>query len=161
MQSKAWQEMVDLGGRVCEVVGLPRSAGQIFGLLYFSLEPLSLNQMSSLLGISKASVCTSSRNLVSFGAIRKVWVPGDRRDYYLAEENVNQLIRGSYRNLIKPRIKSSQGRLHALKSTFKKELQSGVLPIENKEVLTGRIRTLEKFHNRITQFLPLLEKIMK
>ena len=100
MQSKAWQEMVELGGRICQVLGLPRSTGQIFGLLYLSTEPLSLNQMSSMLGISKGSASMGTRHLASWGSIRKVWVPGDRRDYYEVVEDLGQLIRGSYNNLI-------------------------------------------------------------
>ena len=34
--SKAWQEMIELGGGVAQVFSLPRSTGQIFGLLFFS-----------------------------------------------------------------------------------------------------------------------------
>ena len=88
MQSKAWQEMVEVGGRICQVLGLPRSTGQIFGLLYLSTEPLSLNKMSAMLGISKASASTGTRQLAAWGAIRKVWVPGERRDYYEVVEDL-------------------------------------------------------------------------
>ena len=54
-ESKAWQEMVEVGGRICQILGFPRITGQIYGLLYLSDEPLSLNRVSSLLGISKGS----------------------------------------------------------------------------------------------------------
>ena len=108
MQSKAWQEMVEVGGRICQLLGLPRSTGQIYGLLYLSAEPLSLNHMSSMLGISKGSVSMGTLQLASWGAIRKVWIPGDRRDFYEVVEDLGQLIRGSYNNLIKTKIESSK-----------------------------------------------------
>ena len=161
VQSKAWQEMVELGGRVCQVLGLPRSTGQIFGLLYLSTEPLSLNQMSSMLGISKGSASMGTRHLASWGSIRKVWVPGDRRDYYEVVEDLGQLIRGSYNNLIKPRIQSSKDRLAALKVNLEQDIQSGAIPFEKKEVLEERIKKLEKLHKRLFQFLPLAENFIK
>jgi len=160
VQSKAWQEMVEVGGRVCQVLGLPRSTGQIFGLLYLSTEPLSLNQMSSMLGISKGSASMGTRHLASWGSIRKVWVPGDRRDYYEVVEDLGQLIRGSYNNLIKPRIQSSKDRLVALKVNLKEDIKSGAIALEKKEVLEGRIQSLEKVHKRLFQFLPLAEKFI-
>ena len=160
VQSKAWQEMVEVGGRICQVLGLPRSTGQIFGLLYLSTEPLSLNQMSSMLGISKGSVSTGTRYLAAWGSIRKVWVPGERRDYYEVVEDLGQLMRGSYNNLIKPRIQSSKDRLAALKVNLKEDIQSGAIPFEKKEVLEERIKKLEKLHKRLFQFLPLAEKFL-
>ena len=70
-QSKAWQEMIEVGGRICQSLGLPRSTGQIFGLLYLSVEPLSLNRMSSMLGISKGSASVGTRQLVLWGRFAK------------------------------------------------------------------------------------------
>lgn len=160
MQSKAWQEMVELGGRICQVLGLPRSTGQIFGLLYLSTEPLSLDKLSAMLGISKASASTGTRQLASWGAIRKVWIPGERRDYYEVIEDLGQLIRGSYNNLLKPRIESSKGRLAKLKVNLIEDIQSGAIPFEKKEALEERIKSLEKVHKRLFQLLPLAEKFI-
>lgn len=160
VQSKAWQEMVELGGRICQVLGLPRSTGQIFGLLYLSTEPLSLDKLSAMLGISKASASTGTRQLASWGAIRKVWIPGERRDYYEVIEDLGQLIRGSYNNLLKPRIESSKGRLAKLKVNLIEDIQSGAIPFEKKEALEERIKSLEKVHKRLFQLLPLAEKFI-
>ena len=160
VQSKAWQEMIEVGGRICQLLGLPRSTGQIFGLLYLSAEPLSLNRMSSMLGISKGSASTGTRQLASWGAIRKVWVPGDRRDYYEVVEDLGQLISVSYNNLLKPRIKSSKDRLATLKVNLKEDIKSGVIPLEKKDVLEGRMQSLEKIHKRLSRFLPLAEKFI-
>ena len=152
--------MVELGGRICQVLGLPRSTGQIFGLLYLSTEPLSLDKLSAMLGISKASASTGTRQLASWGAIRKVWIPGERRDYYEVIEDLGQLIRGSYNNLLKPRIESSKGRLAKLKVNLIEDIQSGAIPFEKKEALEERIKSLEKVHKRLFQLLPLAEKFI-
>lgn len=101
LQSKAWQEMVAVGSRICQLLGLPRSMGQIFGLLYLSVEPMSLSKMSSMLRISKGSTRIGTRQLTSWGCIRKGWISGDRRDYYEVNEDLGQCIWGSFNNLIK------------------------------------------------------------
>ena len=101
LQSKAWQEMVAVGCRICQLFGLPRSMGQIFGLLCLSVEPMSLSKMSSMLRITKGSTRIGTRQLASWGCIRKGWVPGDRRDYYEVNKDLGQCIWGSFNNLIK------------------------------------------------------------
>ena len=98
--------------------------------------------------------------MASWGALRKVWIPGERRDYYEVVEDLGQLIRGSYNNLIKPRIQSSKDRLVALKVSLNEDIKSGTIPFEKKEVLEERIKTLEKVHKRLFQFLPLAEKFI-
>ena len=160
MRSKAWQQMVDVGGQICQLLGQPRSTGQIYGLLYLSAEPLSLIQMSSMLGISKGSASIGTRQLASWGAVRKVWIPGDRRDFYEIIEDLGLLIRGGYNNLIKPKIESSKKRLDMLKSDLGEDFKSGALPIDKKEILQGRINALEKIHNRVFQLLPIVKKII-
>ena len=117
--------------------------------------------MSILLGISKARASAGTRQLAAWGAIRKVWVPGERRDYYEVVEDLGQLIRGSYNSLIKPRAQSPKGRLAALKASLKEDIQSGAIPLEKKEVIEERIKSLGKFHERIFQLLPLAEKLIK
>ena len=61
LQSKAWQEIVEVGARICQHLGLPKSSGQIYGLLFLSVEPLSLSDMSYMLGVSKGSVSMGTR----------------------------------------------------------------------------------------------------
>ena len=73
---------------------------------------------------------------------------------------MGQLIRGSYNNLLKPRIQSSKDRLATLKVNLKVDIQSGAIPLEKKEVLVERIISLEKVHKRLFQFLPLAEKFI-
>jgi len=160
VQSKAWQEMVEVGGRICQILGQPRSTGQIYGLLYLSAEPMSLIQMSSMLGISKGSVSMGTRQLASWGAIRKVWIPGDRRDFYEIIEDLGQLIRISYNNLIKPKIKSSKDRLDILKFYLGEDFESGVISADKKKILEQRINTFKIYHNKIIKLMPLIERVM-
>ena len=62
-----------------------KAGGQIFALLFLSDEPLSLDEISKRLGISKSNVSINIRLLEDFNLVRKVWIKGSRKDYYAAE----------------------------------------------------------------------------
>lgn len=69
-------------GLIMETDGLPRIAGQLFGVLLLSSEPQSLDQLAARLKVSKGSVSLDARLLRQRGVIERVSRPGDRRDYY-------------------------------------------------------------------------------
>jgi len=75
-----------LGGLGAEL-GISRAVAQIYCLLYLRDEPLSLDAMAERLGLSKATISVNVRNLERWGAVRRVWIEGSRRDHYLAERN--------------------------------------------------------------------------
>ncbi|MBX6332617.1 MAG: MarR family transcriptional regulator [Gemmatimonadaceae bacterium] len=69
-------------GLRAEADGLPRIAGRLFGFLLLSPGPCSLDEIAEALGVSKGSVSTDARLLLRHGWLRRVSLPGDRRDYY-------------------------------------------------------------------------------
>src|SRR5437762_2608760 len=116
--SKARMEMIESGGRLCQMLGLPRSTGQIYGLLYFSPKALSLDDIVELLGISKASASTGTRQLTALRAVRQVWIPGARRDHFEAEPDVAAMLRIGYLEFVKPRLNSSHKRLERMAASL-------------------------------------------
>ena len=159
LNSKAKQDMVEMGGRLSQVLGFPRSTGQIFGLLYFSAQPLSLGDICIMLGISKASTSTGTRQLASWGSIRKVWVPGERRDYYEAVDDLVQLFKGSYRTLVKPRIRSSENRIKNIEDSLKADFDMQLITKEQQKFMYERLSKIKKLNVRVNKVLPLFEKL--
>lgn len=159
LESVAKQEMVAMGGRLAQIIGLPRSTGQIFGLLYFSSNPLSLAEICRMLGLSKASISTGTRQLLTWGAIRKVWIPGDRRDFYEAVEDFNHLLKGGYRSIIKPRIGSSKSRLDNIETALKNDIKKSSITEEQYHFIHSRLKKIQKLHSKFSGVLPILEKI--
>ena len=160
LNSRAKQDMVEIGGRVSQVLGFPRSIGQIFGLLYFSSNPLSLGDICDMLGISKASTSTGTRQLAAWGAIRKVWIPGERRDYYEAVDDLVQLFKGSYRTLIKPRVSSANNRIKKIEDSLKFDFDKQLVTEEQGKFMNERLIKIKKLHNRMAKVLPIIEKII-
>lgn len=70
-----------------ERLGVSRIGGRILGLLMMARRPLTLDDMASLLHVSRASVSTNARMNVATGMVRHVSLPGDRRDYYVFSPN--------------------------------------------------------------------------
>ena len=84
-------------GRVSSFWGLNKAMGELYGLLYLSPQPMSLDEMAGAIGISKASVSIHMRALERIGMVRKVWAVGDRRDYYQAEVDFWEIAKGILR----------------------------------------------------------------
>ena len=81
--SASLRQYVNETGLLLEAGGLPRTAGQVLGwMLVCEPEHQSLGDLTSVLGISKASASTVTRMLMQFGFLERTLGAGDRRDYY-------------------------------------------------------------------------------
>ncbi len=58
--------------------------GRVFGLLYLSRGPLSLQEIAAELQQSKSNISVQIRGLVEWHLVRRVHVPGSRKDHYEA-----------------------------------------------------------------------------
>src|SRR5690606_28212172 len=86
--------MLDGLGQLAEYFGFSKVMGQLYAALLMSPRPLSLDDMTELLEISKASVSMNMRTLEHLGMVRQAWVRGrgDRRKFYEAETDFWEII---------------------------------------------------------------------
>ena len=68
--------------------GISRTMAMVHALLLTSQVPLSTDETMEALEISRGNANTNLRELVSWGLVRKVVQPGERRDYFEAEKDV-------------------------------------------------------------------------
>ncbi|WP_432719440.1 MarR family transcriptional regulator [Jeongeupia wiesaeckerbachi] len=73
--------------------GVNRSVAQIHALLFLSNVPLHAEQISETLTIARSNVSTSLKELQSWGLIRAMHMPGDRRDHFQAYQDVWEVFR--------------------------------------------------------------------
>src|SRR5215469_3918945 len=71
--------------RISEFWGYPRAMGALYGALYLSPTPLSLDDLIPIVGVTKGAISTNIRALEQLGMVHKQVRPGDRKDYYLAD----------------------------------------------------------------------------
>jgi len=85
-------QIIEVAGRVAGMFAFNPIVGELYALLYFSSEPVSLGDMARKLGTSKGNVCLNIRALEGWGAVRKTRIKGSRKDYYVAEEDILKVI---------------------------------------------------------------------
>ncbi len=84
---------VEAGGHLTQALGLGRTLGQIYAYCYFSPNPQTLDDLVAALGISKGGASMAVRQLEQWGALRRVWIKGDRKIYYEASTLLGQITR--------------------------------------------------------------------
>ncbi len=63
---------------------LTQLQGRIFGFLYLQPGSVSLDEITTELGLSKGNISINIRGLVDWHLVRRVSVPGSRKDHYEA-----------------------------------------------------------------------------
>jgi len=81
-------DLIHVIGEKAEKFGFSRIAGQLEGLLLFSKEPMSLDEMAERLEVSKASISTNIRFLERWKVVRKVYHRGARKNFYEIRGNI-------------------------------------------------------------------------
>jgi DNA-binding transcriptional regulator GbsR (MarR family) len=145
-------DVIGLFVNAVKTLGMPKSVGEIYGLLFISPDPLPLDALVERLNISKGSASQGLKVLRAFGAVKQVYVGGDRRDHYAAETELKKLAAGFIREEIKPRLESGGERLERLKSMTGAESQD--------DFYKARIAKLAQWHARSQSVMPLLSTML-
>ena len=148
------REVIALFVRMADMLNLPRSVGEIYGILFVSADPLCLDDCRIRLNISKGSTSQGLKILRSFGAIRTVYIPGDRKDYYVAETSLRKIASGFAQEQIQPHVASGEDRLVRIRELL------DAYEAENKDDLLEKVELLENWQRRAGKTLPLILKLI-
>jgi DNA-binding transcriptional regulator GbsR (MarR family) len=155
---KSRQEMVMAGGRLSQLLGFPKSVGQIYGFLFFAHQPQSLDDIAGELGMSKASVSNGVRQLLAWGIVRQVWVQGNRKEFLEVVGDVSTLFKAGYSDFVKPRVNSSKRRIGQIGEFLEEEHKEGLITTEEFDFAKKRYEKLSKIQSRLEKILPILER---
>ncbi len=72
--------------------GVNRSVSQIHALLYLSDRPLPADEITEALGLARSNVSTALKELQGYAIVRRVHVEGDRRDHFVAETDLWEML---------------------------------------------------------------------
>ncbi len=73
--------------------GVNRTVAQIHALLFLANEPLHAETIAETLSVARSNVSNSLKELQSWGLVRITHVAGDRRDHFLALQDVWEIFR--------------------------------------------------------------------
>jgi len=138
-----------------KILGLPKSVGEIYGVLFASPVPLTMFDLVDRLGISKGSASQGLKMLRTLGAVRQVDYKDDRKTYFQADVELKKLAGGFIREQIRPHLTSGQEKLN----TLEKELAQ-IDDTELRAFYEERIHRLKRWSSKANLVLPLLQKFL-
>ena len=139
------------------VLGLPPSIGEIYGLLFISQAPLSLDDLVQRLKISKGSASQGLRTLKSLGAVRETNGNGngERRTYYEPAVELKRLVGGFIREQIRPHLDSGRHKIKRLGDLANTESDP-----DRRKFLLERTDRLDHWIRNGGRLLPLIQRIL-
>lgn len=140
------------------VLGLPRSIGEIYGLLFISPHPLALDDFVERLGISKGSASQGVRVLRELGALRESEARNggsERRTYFEPALELKSMIGGFIREQIRPHLESGRSKLASALDTANQ-----VPDPQQREFYESRLERLDQWMVKSGRVLPVLQKLL-
>jgi DNA-binding transcriptional regulator GbsR (MarR family) len=82
----------DAIGDVIEYWGFRKALGRVWTVLFLSDGPLAAPDLADRLSMSAGAVSTTLSELQRWGVVRRVWKPGDRKEFFEAETDFWKMI---------------------------------------------------------------------
>lgn len=136
--------------------GFSKHHGRIWALLYLSEEPLSSPDIQQFLDMSAGLVSMSLKELQHWDVIIKVWVQGDRKDYYTANTDVWHMITRVMREREYHLIESSKRELDDALGDLETTEPTEELTAEHIEYMKPRVEALVELSESFASFLNTL-----
>lgn len=156
-------------GQMGAAWGVSRTMAEVYALLYITAQPLNTDDVMDRLRISRGNASMSLRALAEWGLVSRAHKRGDRKEYFLAEQDVWALSRKVMRERLRREVLPLLATLHELRdATDKRSEQPAAaalrlasddepaLPDARKPVTAAEVRQL---NDRIDALLELVQTI--
>ena len=144
--------MVTLFADGAKLLGIPKSVGEVYGLLYASQNALALDDIVELLGMSKGSVSQALKMLRVLGAITEANGRDtvSRKTYYQADIELKSLVGGFIQYQVRPHLENAENHLADMRNLEGSESQ----------FYSERIDKLESWRKKAGFLLPLIQRYL-
>ena len=89
--------------------GINRTMAQVHALLLVSADPLSQDDIMEQLSVSRGNANMNIRELIDWGLVDRVIIPGERREYFSAEKDIwkvaTQIVKERKKRELNPMLK--------------------------------------------------------
>jgi DNA-binding transcriptional regulator GbsR (MarR family) len=148
-------EAIGLFVQLGRLVNQPRSFAEVYAILFVSTRPMTIADLAERLGGGKGTADRAVRFLHKAGALRIVYVPGDRRMHFEAVVELRHLVLGFVRDQILPKLASSADRINRLAEVVHK------LPEGQRAKLSARATMLENWTKKSRNLVPIVERMLE
>ncbi len=87
------EKFIEAWGTMGSSWGVTRTMAQIHALLLVAPDPLSSDDIMEQLQISRGNVNTNTRMLVDWNLVHKKLIPGERREFFVAEKDMSRVVK--------------------------------------------------------------------
>lgn len=147
-------EIIHLFVQLSRALGQPPSVAEIYGLLFISPKPLPQDEFIERLNLSKGSASQGLRYLLDLGAVRTVYVAGDRRAHYEVVAELRNLANRFLRQQVLTYFDDSQDRLDRILTGARE------LPGAEREFALARVRMLKSWERNAKRVMPFVLAIL-
>jgi DNA-binding transcriptional regulator GbsR (MarR family) len=147
-------EVIDLFISLVKILGMPKSVGELYGVLFVSPEALPMETLMERLNMSKGAASQGLKLLRSFGAVRTTYVAGDRRDHFLADFDLSHFATGFIKGELQPHLDSGLLRMQRLEQLIAES------PEASRQVAENRLARLRHWHEKGQAMLPWILKFL-
>lgn len=150
--------VIEVFVNLAELLGVPKSVGEIYGLLFASARALTFQDVIDRLELSKGSASQGLRLLRNIGAVKLVYVSGERRDYFVPETELRALLGGFLREKVRPHFESGLARIDLL-GGLSQEVAFRELPPEDGRLLRQRLDKMRAWHCKARALAPIFARL--
>ncbi|WP_323789353.1 GbsR/MarR family transcriptional regulator [Psychroserpens sp.] len=86
-------KFISTWGSLGPLWGINKAMAQIQALLFISTQALSMEDIMAELQISRGNTSMNLRQLMDWGIVTKELIPGERKEYFTSEKDVQELTR--------------------------------------------------------------------
>ena len=147
-------EAINLFVQFSRALGQPRSYAEIYGLLFVSHEPLSMDTLIERLNLSKGSASQGLKYLGDLGAVRTVYLAGERRTHYEAVAELRNMAGRFLSQQILPHFHGNGERLDRIGAQAQK------LSPERRKHVQARIKLLRSWEQNGRRVVPFVLKML-
>jgi HTH-type transcriptional regulator, glycine betaine synthesis regulator len=147
-------EVIHLFVQLSRALGQPPSVAEIYGLLFVSPKPMPQDEFTERLNLSKGSASQGLRYLLDLGAVRTIYVAGDRRVHYEAVAELRNLVNRFLRQQVLTYFDDSRDRLERIQA------EARALPDGDREFAVSRVRMLKSWAKNVKRVLPFALAIL-
>ncbi len=147
-------EAIDMFINFLRIIGLQKSIGEIYGLLFVSTKPIAMDDIMNRLDISLGAASQGLKLLRSLGAVRTVYSPGARRDYFAADLELSKFATVFIKEELRPRVERALERIQHMESLLMK------MPPDEREATRQRLTRLRHWLEKGEKMLPWALKFL-
>lgn len=148
-------EAIEMFINFLRLIGLPKSVGEIYGLLFVAPRPMAMDRIMERLGISLGAASQGLKLLRSLGAVRVVYERGDRRDHYVADLELSRFATVFIKDELQPRMEMANERVRRMEECL------AALPSKERRATRQRLDRLKHWLDKGQKMIPWVLRFMK